>query len=104
MPYHRKQVLKSFFPFNAIASTVNDNSINTHYVEIFKNMVRAHYTFISLLIYTTISTIFCPSSSIHLIQIIQTTPTIPIILSKNPLIHPINGPMNWRICRALMQC
>ena len=102
MPYHKKQVLQSFFPFNAIANTVNDNSINTHSVEIFKNMVSAHYTFISPLIYATISIIFSPSSNIHLLQIIQTTPTIPIILSKNPFIRPVNGPVNWRICWALM--
>ena len=98
MPYHKKQVLQIFFPFNAIANTVNDNSINTHSVEIFKNMVSAHYTFISPLIYATISIIFSPSSNIHLLQIIQTTPTIPIILGKNPFIRPVNGPVNWRIC------
>ena len=72
IPYHKKKVLKSFFPFNAIASTVSDNSINTYYVEIFNNMVSAHYTFISLLIYTTIPITFSPA-----------TPTIPTILSKN---------------------
>ena len=100
----KKQVLKSFFSFNAIASTVNDNSTRTHYAAIFKNTVSVHYTFISLLIYITIPIIFSPSSNIHVIQIIHTTLTIPIILSKNPFIHQINGPMNWRMCWALMQC
>ena len=81
--YHKKQVLKSFYPFNTIVSTVSDNSINIHYVEIFNNMVSAHYTFISLLINTTIPITFSPFSNIHPIQIIHTTPTIPTILSKN---------------------
>ena len=75
-PYHKKQVLSSFFPFNFIANTVSDNSNNTHYIEIFNNMVSAHYTFISLLIYTTIPTIFSPSLNIRQIQIIHRTPNI----------------------------
>lgn len=58
-------------------------------------------TFISLLIYTTIPAIFSPFSNIHPIHIIHaiipTTSTIPTILSINPFIHRINGPMNWRI-------
>ena len=72
-------------------SLVINNSVNTNFVEILKNMLNAHSTFISLLSYTTIPTIFSPSSNIHSIQIIHTTttttPTIPTILSRNPFIH-----------------
>ena len=66
---------------------------NTNFAEIFKNMVSAHSTFISLLIYATIPTILSPFSNIHPIQIIHTstttTPTIPTILSRNPFNHII---------------
>ena len=93
-----KQVLKSFFPFNAIANTVNNNSINTHFAEIFNNMVSAHSTFILLLIYTINPTIFSPSSNIQPIQsihaTISTTSTIPTVLSEIHVIHLINGPTN----------
>ena len=51
-------------------SLVSDNSINTNFAEIFKNMVNVHSKLISLLIYTTIPKIFSPSSNIHPIQII----------------------------------
>ena len=61
-------------------------------------MVGAHSTFISIIIYTAILTIFSPSSNIEPIQFIHTTtttaPTIPTILNKNPFIPIINGPVN----------
>ena len=50
----KKQVLKSFFPFRAIAISVSDNSVNIYFLEIFNSMVSAHSTLMSLLIYTTI--------------------------------------------------
>ena len=79
-------------------SLVSDNSIDTHLSEIFKNVVTAHSMFISLIIYTTIPTIFYSSSNIHPIQFIHTTttatPTIPTILNKIPFIPIINGPVN----------
>ena len=59
----RKQVLKSFFPFSAIASSVSDNSVNIYFIEIFNSMVSAHSTFISLLIYTTIPQSFLLSQT-----------------------------------------
>ena len=63
-------------------------------------MISAHSTFISLLIYTTIPTIFSPPSNIHPIQILHitttTTPTIPTILNRNPFTHIINGPMSLK--------
>ena len=46
----KKQFLKNFFPFNAIANTFGDNSMNTNFAEILKNMVSAYSIFISLLI------------------------------------------------------
>ena len=52
-------------------------------------MVSTHYTFISLLVYTTIPTIFSHSSSNHPIQIIHTTPTISTFLSKNLLSNDV---------------
>ena len=79
-------------------SLVSDNSIDTNFAEIFKNVVSAHSTFISLIIYTTIPTIFSSPSNLHPIQFthttITTTPTIPTILNKNPFIPIINGPVN----------
>ena len=61
-------------------------------------MVSAHSTFISLLIYKTIPTMFSPSSNIHPIQLLYTktttTPTIPTILNRNPFTHIINGTMS----------
>ena len=57
---------------------VSDNSISTQFVDIFNNMVNASSSFISLLIYTTIPTIFYLFSNIYSIQIIHiTTPTFP---------------------------
>ena len=105
--HKKKQFLKNFFPFNAIANTFGGNSMNTHFAEILNNMVSAYSIFISLLIYTTIAIIFSPSSSIHLIQVIHrtipTTPTISVIVSKIPFMHLINVAMNWRIWWAVMQ-
>ena len=87
-------------------SLVSDNSTDTHLSGIFKNVVTAHTTFMSLMIYTTIPTIFSSSSNIHPIQFIHatttTTPTCPTILNKIPFIPIINGPVNWRIWWKLM--
>ena len=89
-------------------SLVSDNSIDTHFVEIFKNIVSAHSTFISLVIYTTILRIFSLFSNVHPIQFIHTTttttPTIPTILNKYHFIPIINGTVNQKICWKLMQC
>ena len=78
-------------------SLVSDNSIDTHFVEIFKNMVSAHSTFISLVINTAIPTILSPSSNILPIQFIhkttRTNPTIPTILNRIPFLPISNGPV-----------
>ena len=96
----KKQVLKSFFPFSAIASSVSDNSVNIYFVEIFEQYDKCSFYFHLATNLYNHPTIFSPFSNIHPTQIILrttlVTPKILTIHSKNPFIPLINGPINWK--------